>query len=134
MLRRWLMRFTDFGMLLYWGVTGLMALGVVSIPGEILFKDYHDARVMAWNWSFLPLDILLSVTGLLALRMEAAEDPRWRVMAAVSLSLTVCAGLMAISYWFLVRDFDASWWVPNLFLMLWPLPFLYQWSCETRHV
>jgi hypothetical protein len=31
---------------------------------------------------------------------------------------------MAISYWTLTGDFDPSWWIPNLFLMLWPLPFL----------
>ncbi len=125
MIRRSLMLFTDIGMLLYWAVTAAMALGVLALPGEWLFKDYHDPRVMAWNWSFFPLDILLSVTGLLALRMESANHSNWRVMAAVSLTLTFCAGLMAIAYWLIVRDFDPSWWIPNLFLMLWPLPFLF---------
>ena len=120
------MRITDFGMLTYWGITALMAIGIVSIPGEWLFKDYHDPRVMAWNWSFFPIDILLSVTGIWALRLEARGDERWRIWAAVSLTLTVCAGLMAISYWVLVSDFDPAWWIPNLFLMLWPLLYLYQ--------
>jgi len=41
MLRRWLMRITDFGMLAYWGVTILMAFSFISVPGEWLFKDYH---------------------------------------------------------------------------------------------
>jgi len=126
MVRRWLMRITDFGMLTYWGVTALMALSILSIPGEWLFKDYHDPRVMAWNWSFLPIDLLLSITGLWALRLESAGDARWKIWAAISLTLTVCAGLMAISYWVLVKDFDPSWWIPNLFLMIWPLPYLYQ--------
>ena len=125
MVRRWLMRITDFGMLTYWSVTALMALSIISIPGEWLFKDYHDPRVMAWNWSFFPIDILLSLTGIWALRLEARGDERWRIWATVSLTLTVCAGLMAISYWVLVQDYGPNWWVPNLFLLIWPLPFLY---------
>jgi len=125
MLRRGLMLFTDIGMLLYWAITAAMALKLLNVPGELLFKDYHDPRVMAWNWSFFPLDILLSITGLTALRMESSENENWKVMAAVSLTLTFCAGLMAIAYWLIVQDFDPSWWIPNLFLMLWPLPFLY---------
>lgn len=126
MLRRRLMFFTDMGMLLYWVITAAMALSLLNIPGEWLFKDYHDPRVVAWNWSFFPLDILFSVTGLAALRMEARGDPNWKLMATISLTLTVCAGLMAISYWLIVQDFDPSWWIPNLFLMLWPLPFLFR--------
>ncbi|MEM7639012.1 MAG: DUF5360 family protein [Pseudomonadota bacterium] len=126
MLRRRLMFFTDIGMLLYWVITAAMALSLLNIPGEWLFKDYHDPRVVAWNWSFFPLDILFSVTGLVALRMEARGDPNWKLMATISLTLTVCAGLMAISYWLIVQDFDPSWWLPNLFLMIWPLPYLYQ--------
>lgn len=126
MLRRRLMFFTDMGMLLYWVITAAMALSLLNIPGEWLFKDYHDPRVVAWNWSFFPLDILFSVTGLAALRMEARGDPNWKLMATISLTLTVCAGLMAISYWLIVQDFDPSWWLPNLFLMIWPLPYLYQ--------
>ena len=116
---------TDLGMLTYWLVTGLMALGIADIPGEWLFKDYYDQRVIAWNWSFFPLDILLSLTGLWALRLERRGVETWRIWSAVSMTLTVCAGLMAISYWAVMRDFDPSWWAPNLFLMLWPLPFLY---------
>lgn len=120
------MRITDFGMLAYWSVTGLLALSIISVPGEWLFKDYHDARVMAWNWSFLPLDLLLSVTGLWALRLERNGNPNWQIWTTISLTLTSCAGLMAISYWVLVQDFDVGWWIPNLFLMLWPIPFLAQ--------
>lgn len=108
MLRRRLMFFTDMGMLLYWVITAAMALSLLNIPGEWLFKDYHDPRVVAWSWSFFPLDILFSVTGLAALRMEAQGDPNWKLMATISLTLTVCAGLMAISYWLIVRDFDPA--------------------------
>lgn len=129
-MRRLLMRVTDIGMLAYWLLTALMALSLIQIPGEWLFKDYHDPRVVAWNWSFMPLDVIFAITGLYALRLEAQNDPRWRVWVIISLTLTVCAGLMAISYWIIVRDFDPTWWVPNLFLALWPLPFLWAFSDE----
>lgn len=125
MLRRRLMFFTDVGMLLYWAITAAMAIKLIDIPGEWLFKDYHDPRVVAWNWSFFPLDILFSLTGLASLRMEKAGNENWKIMATISLTLTVCAGLMAISYWLIVRDFDPTWWIPNLFLMIWPLPYLW---------
>lgn len=62
-----LMFIKDLGMLLYWSVTLLMAVKILDIPGEWLFKDYHDPRAMAWNWSFFPLDLALSLTGLRAL-------------------------------------------------------------------
>lgn len=126
MLRRRLMLYTDIGMLLYWLITAAMALNLLSIPAEWLFKDYDDPRVVAWNWSFFPLDILFSVTGLASLRMEKSGNPNWKFMAAISLTLTMCAGLMAIVYWLILGEFDISWWVPNLFLMLWPLPYLHQ--------
>ena len=125
MIRRLLMSVTDFGMLIYWAITAAMALGIAAIPSEWLFKDYYDARVVAWNWSFFPLDILLSLTGLWALHLERHKQREWRIWSAVSMTLTVCAGLMAISYWSILGDFDLAWWAPNLFLMLWPLPFLY---------
>ena len=124
MIRRKLMFITDIGMLLYWSLTILLALKLLNIPGDWLFKDYDDPRVMAWNWSFFPIDIALSVTGLKSLQLEKQNNDAWRMWAVVSLTLTVCAGLMAISYWVLVKDFDPSWWIPNLFLMIWPIPFI----------
>lgn len=126
------MRLTDFGMLAYWGLSALMAAQLINIPGEWLFKGYDDPLVQAWNWSFLPLDLALAVTGILALRLEKAGDARWKILCAISLTLTVCAGLMAISYWALTADFDPTWWIPNLFLMLWPIPYLVAFVCEGR--
>ncbi|MBW2224881.1 MAG: DUF5360 family protein, partial [Deltaproteobacteria bacterium] len=38
--------------------------------------------------------------------------------------LTSCSGLMAVSFWTLRADFDPAWWLPNLFLLLYPLWFL----------
>ena len=115
---------TDVGMLLYWVATILMALKLLNIPPDWLFNDYEDPRVVAWNWSFFPIDLAFSLTGLKALQLEKRNDNSWRMWAVISLTLTVCAGLMAISYWVLVKDFALSWWIPNLFLMIWPIPFI----------
>lgn len=124
MVRRALMLITDLGMLAYWAVAGLMAASVIDVPGDWLFRNYHEPHVVAWNWSFFPLDILLSLSGLQALRAERRGDESWRIWAAVSLTLTMCVGLMALSYWTLMHDFDPAWWAPNLFLLIWPAPFL----------
>ena len=43
------------------------------------------------------------------------------VMALVSVVLTFCAGLMAVAFWTLRGDFDLGWWIPNLYLVVWPL-------------
>jgi len=119
-----LMLATDLGMLAYWTLTALVALGAVALPGEWLFSDYHDPIVVSWNWSFLPLDLVLSATGLASVALAAQGDPRWRLTASVSLTLTACAGLMAIAFWAIRCDFDLFWWAANLFLLLWPVPFL----------
>lgn len=42
----------------------------------------------------------------------------------MSLVLTSCSGLQAVSFWYVRRDFDWTWWAPNLFLLLYPLFFL----------
>ena len=121
---RLLMLVTDIGLLTYWLLTALAAFGLIGLPSEWWFSDYHNPIVVAWNWSFLPLDIILSITGLLSVRLAARNDARWLPCTLISLSLTVCAGLMAISFWAIRGEFDAVWWGCNLFLMLWPLPFL----------
>ena len=45
-------------------------------------------------------------------------------MLIIALVLTCCAGLQAISFWAIRGDFKLGWWLPNLFLMLYPLWFL----------
>jgi|TARA_Y100000994_G_scaffold221481_1_gene201180 hypothetical protein len=42
----------DIGFITYWGITSSGA-----IPDALLFKDYADPIMVAWNWSFLPLDL-----------------------------------------------------------------------------
>lgn len=109
----------DLGFLAYWLVT-LLHL----IPEAWLFKDYQNPILSAWNWSFLPLDLCISATGLGSLRLLRRGDPRWSRLAQLSLCLTACSGLQAVAFFALRRDFDPTWWLPNLFLLLYPLPYL----------
>ena len=88
----------DLGFIAYWAIT---LAGV--IPDEYLFKDYDNPILSAWNWSFLPLDLAISATGLAALR-RAKRGLSWRDLALVSLVLTFCSGLMAVSLWTLHGD------------------------------
>lgn len=111
---------TDIGFLLYWAVSVLMLLGFAIVPPEYMFKDYDDPVVNAWNWSFFPLDIVLSICGLTSLRLHARSHSAWLPLAIVSLSLTFCAGLMAVAFWAIRRDFDPVWWAMNVFLLAWP--------------
>ncbi len=104
----------DLGFIAYWAIT---LAGV--IPDEYLFKDYDNPILSAWNWSFMPLDLAISATGLGALR-RARRGQSWRSLALVSLVLTSCSGLMAVSFWTLHGDFDPARWLPNLFLLLYP--------------
>jgi hypothetical protein len=115
---------TDLGFLAYWSVTALAAVGVLAVPQDWLLKAYHEPRVIAWNWSFMPLDVALSIAGLTALRWRAKDKPGWKPLLTISLALTFCAGLLAISYWAILREFDWVWWGMNLFLMLWPFVYL----------
>ncbi len=110
---------TDVGFILYWLVT-LLHL----IPSAYLFKDYDHPILSAWNWSFLPLDILISLTGLASLYLYKKQNHMWKQIALVSLVLTFCSGLQAIAFWAIRMDFAPSWWLPNLFLMLYPLFFI----------
>ncbi len=119
-----LMLITDLGFIFYWSISLLLLLGIEIVPASWLFKDYDDAIVNAWNWSFFPLDMLLSGCGLLAIRRHSRGDPSWRPLAAFSLALTFCAGFMAISFWAIRLDFDPSWWAANLFFVVWPCFYL----------
>jgi hypothetical protein len=110
---------TDIGFLLYWTITFFG-----WIPKEYLFKDYHDPILMAWNWSFLPLDLHVSATGFLSLHFYKRKHACWRSFAFISLILTSCAGLQAIAFWTIQLDFDWSWWLVNLYLLIYPCFFI----------
>jgi len=115
---------TDWLFIAYWMASGLDKLGLVHVPADLLYANAHDPRVVAWNWSFFPLDIAFSVVGLAAVRASRRGRPVWRPLALISLVLTMVAGGMAVSYWTLLGEFDPAWFLPNLALLLWPLAFL----------
>lgn len=114
-----LMVATDLAFIAYWLVTALHLL-----PPELLYNDYNDPWMVDWNWSFLPIDLLVSLTGFAALLAARRRSPASPQLALVSLTLTSASGLMALSFWTLRHDLDPAWWLPNLFLLLYPLPFL----------
>lgn len=114
-----LMLTTDVGFIAYW----LITIAHI-IPPDMLFRDYSNPIMVHWNWSFLPLDLLISATGIYALLLLKRNNPTWRQLAIVSLTLTFVSGLQAIAFWAIAGDFDIWWWVPNLFLMIYPTFFL----------
>lgn len=115
---------TDIAFLLYWAVAGANALGLIDVPESWLYADASEPRVIAWNWSFFPLDIAFSVTGLLAVHRAQRGERDWRPLALVSLVLTMVAGGMAVAYWTLLGEFNPAWFIPNLALLIWPVFFL----------
>jgi hypothetical protein len=115
---------TDLLLLMYWSVAGLDALGLVAVPADYLYSDYHQPLIVLWNWSFFPMDLLLSLSGLLAVILFKRRHGAWYEASIASVTLTFAAGFMAISYWSLAQDFSWSWWIPNLGMVLWPLAYL----------
>jgi len=128
-LRRALLLVTDIGFLAYWSLT----LGHV-LPPAWLFRDYADPMMQAWNMSFLPLDLVVSATGIASVSLEKRCAGSARVLLVVSLLATSISGLQALSFWALRGDFDLGWWLPNAFLLLWPLPFLWRLVWSGVHV
>jgi hypothetical protein len=110
---------TDLGFIIYWLITALHLL-----PVQYLFQDYTNPILTAWNWSFLPLDLTISATGLCTLWAYSNKLELWRSLALISLSLTFISGLNALSFWLIRGDFDPSWWIPNLYLLIYPLFFM----------
>ena len=93
-------------------------------PQDYLFKDYDNPILQAWNFSFLPLDLMVSATGLSCLWCHARGNMYWQPLALISLTLTMCSGLQAVAFWALRADYDPMWWGPNLFLLLYPFFFV----------
>ena len=110
---------TDIGFILYWFIT-LFHL----IPQQFLFKDYNNPVLVSWNWSFLPLDMSISFTGFLSLYLYNKGDIMWKKFSLISLVLTFCSGLQAISFWAIRCDFDLLWWIFNGYLIIYPVFFI----------
>ncbi|WP_213283412.1 DUF5360 family protein [Cellulomonas hominis] len=109
---------TDVGLLVYW-----LAVALGLIPAEYAFNGYESPVMRDWNWSFFPLDVLAAGAGLAGAYLLARGRPEGPAVTVVSLALTFCAGLMAISFWWLSGDVTLSWWLPNLYLMGMPVYF-----------
>lgn len=118
------LRVADGGMLVYWLVMAMACLKWISLPHSAMYAGYGTPAIDAWNWSFAPLDVAFALIGLAAVRAAAAGRPDWRVLAVISLVLTMCAGGMAVSYWALAGDFTWAWWLPNCLLLGLPLLWL----------
>ncbi len=71
---------TEFFMLLYWVLAGANAMGLIHIDPSYMYSDYENPRVVAWNWSFFPIDIALSVLGLWArfLTLPSDKNINWK--------------------------------------------------------
>src|SRR4051812_16893854 len=83
----------DLGFVLYWSIT--MAN---IVPAEWLYAHHDDPMMVAWNWSFMPLDLLISATGLSAVFAAKRGDPRWTLLAMLSLATTSASGMNAIMF------------------------------------
>ena len=114
---RILLTVTEGGMILYWIFASMVALEWILVSPEYMYSDYSDPTVVAWNWSFFPLDMTFAVTGLYG-RFGKMAASRQAMLSIFSLSLMFCAGLMAISFWIVVGSYDAFWWGINLWLVI----------------
>lgn len=103
-------------MLAYWILAGLAELKIIHVPAEWMYSDYKNPLIVAWNWSFFPLDVLFAITGLTA-RFSGIAKGKKEMLSIISLSLMFCAGLMAISFWVIQQSFDPWWWGANIWLM-----------------
>lgn len=112
-----LLTITEGGMILYWIFASSVALELISVPPEYMYSDYANPTVVAWNWSFLPLDLTFALTGLYS-RYGKMTLSRQATLSTFSLSLMWCAGLMAVSFWVVVGSYDPFWWGINLWLVL----------------
>lgn len=116
---------TDIGFLVYWSLSFLMTMGYKLVPPDLMYFGYGNSTITAWNWSFFPLDILLSTLGLSGIFLAENQAVR-NVLMMVSATLTFCAGFMAISFWVFIGFFDYTWWGLNLFLCSWPFFFIFE--------
>ncbi|UHA72207.1 DUF5360 family protein [Paenibacillus sp. 481] len=110
---------TDIFFIVYWLMTALSLF-----PPEVVYNDYTNPILVAWNWSFMPLDLLISATGFYSLWLQRKQQELWKPWALISLVLTSCSGLQAIAYWSLRLEFDPFWWGLNLYLLIYPLIFI----------
>lgn len=113
-----IMLFTDLSFVLYWSMVVFKLM-----PDEYLFSDYKNPTISDWNYSFYPLDLLISVTGVASIVSWKRGSDLWRPLCLVSLTLTFCSGLQAVAFWAMRGEYDVGWWIVNIFLMAYPVVF-----------
>jgi len=130
LLLKILMLIADIGFIIYWLISALNIL-----PEEWLYKDYTNPILKAWNWSFLPLDLAISFTGITSILLQWFNCRSWSYpLLLLSLAFMMASGMNAISYWTIRQEFDWSWWAVNLYLMIVPAMFLpYLVLCYQQH-
>ncbi|MGY0496987.1 DUF5360 family protein [Nocardia sp. FBN12] len=106
---------TDALLMLYW-----VAVAINMIPKESAFRDYTNPIMQAWNWSFFPLDLAASIFGFAGVYLVRIRHRIGWLILTIGLTLTFCAGFMAISFWAYYGDFNVSWWISNALLMVVP--------------
>ncbi len=107
---------TDIGFIGYWAATFCRLL-----PPEYIYSGYLNPIVVAWNWSFLPLDILIFATGFVSMYLFTRQWGVWRLLAFLALILTTCSGSRALSFWSIRHESNWQWWGVNAYLFLYPL-------------
>lgn len=106
---------TEIAMLLYWVLAGVLALDLIKIDPALMYSDYQNPRVVAWNWSFFPIDVAFAISGLAARFWITSGSLRYKLEITAAV-LMICAGGMAISYWSITGEFDLTWWAMNIWL------------------
>ncbi|MFN5225194.1 MAG: DUF5360 family protein, partial [Bacteroidota bacterium] len=59
----------DIAFILYWTITYFHLL-----PPELLYRDYTNPILVDWNWSFFPIDMLISASGLLSIQLYRSKS------------------------------------------------------------
>ena len=67
---------TDSLFLAYWTVSALFQSGMIAVPHAWMYEGFDQPRVIAWNWSFLPLDLAFSLLGFAAVALGRAGTRR----------------------------------------------------------
>lgn len=109
----------------YWVVT-------IFFPSfrDSLFSDYANKDIASWNWSFLPLNFASVFFGFLSFTNIYHAAKASKCVGLVSMVLTFSSGLMAISFWVINGNNNLLFWLPNLYLIAWPIMFIPTLICE----
>jgi hypothetical protein len=108
---------TEIGMLAYWILATALVLELIAIDPALMYSNYENPLVVAWNWSFFPIDVAFAVIGLTA-RFGTLSGPLRFKLEITAAVLMFCAGLMAVSYWSITGEFSTTWWALNIWLVI----------------